>query len=85
MVLHVILFMKEETKVTPKYQTTIPKEIREFLGIKPGGSVRWHLVKGVVVVDVHKKITNPVRFLTSQTKLDVDAVKLVRETREEFG
>lgn len=75
----------EETKVTPKYQTTIPKEIREYLGIKPGGAVRWHLVKGMVVVDVHKKIKNPVKFLTSQTKLDLDAVKLVREVREEFG
>lgn len=75
----------EETKVTPKYQTTIPKEIREYLGIKPGGAVRWHLVKGMVVVDVHKKIKNPAKFLTSQTKLDLDAVKLVREVREEFG
>ncbi len=47
--------MKEETKVTQKYQTTIPKEMRKYLGIKPGGVVRWHLVKGIVVVDVHKK------------------------------
>lgn len=77
--------MKEETKVTPKYQTTIPKEVRKYLGIKAGEAVRWHLVKGMVVVDVHKKINAPVKFLTSQTKLDVDAVKLVREAREEFG
>ncbi len=77
--------MKKETKVTPKYQTTIPREVRRYLGIKPGGAVRWHLVKGMVVVDVHKKISAPVKFLTSQTKLDVDAVKLVKDVREEFG
>jgi len=77
--------VKEETKVTSKYQTTIPKEVRKYLDIKPGGVVRWHVVKGMVVVDVHKKINKPVKFLTSQTKLDVDAVKLVRQTREEFG
>ncbi len=77
--------MKEETKVTQKYQTTIPKDVRKYLGIKPRGVVRWHLVKGIVVVDVHKKISAPVKFLTSQTKLDVDAVKLLKEVREEFG
>ena len=32
-----------------------------------------------------KKITNPVKFLTSQVKqIDIDAVKLVREARDEF-
>jgi AbrB family looped-hinge helix DNA binding protein len=77
--------MKDETKVTRKYQTTIPKDVRKYLDIKPGGEVRWHVIKGIVVVDVHKKIRNPVKFLTSQTKLDVDAVKLVREVRQEFG
>lgn len=77
--------MKEETEVTQKYQTTIPKDVRKYLGIKPGESVRWHVVKGMVVVDVHKKIRNPVKFLTSQTKMDIDAVKLVRDARQEFG
>lgn len=75
----------EETKVTRKHQTTIPKNIRRRLGVGPGESVRWHLVKGMVVVDVHRKVKEPVKFLTSQIKLDVDAVRLVRETREAFG
>jgi len=38
----------------------------------------------MVVVDVHKKVPNPVKFLASQAKLDLDAVKLVKETRQEF-
>ncbi len=76
---------KEETKVTQKYQTTIPKAIRSFLNIKPGKEVRWHVVKRMVVVDTHKKILNPVKFLTSQTALNIDAVKIVKESREEFG
>lgn len=76
---------KEETKVTQKYQTTIPKEVRRYIDIKPGGEVRWHVVKGMVIVDTHKKIKDPVRFLTSQIKIDVDAVKLAKESREEFG
>ena len=75
----------EETKITSKYQTTIPKEIRKYLDIKSGKKVRWHVVRGMVVVDAHKKMANPVKFLTSQITLDVDAVKLVKEVREELG
>ena len=77
--------MKTETKVTTKYQTTIPKEVRKLLKIKPGKEVSWHVVKGMAIVDVKRKIEKPVEFLTSQIKLDLDAVKLVREAREEFG
>ena len=41
----------------------------------------------MVVVDTHKKIADPVRFLTSQIKtaMNVNAVKLVNESREDFG
>ncbi|MFX1519004.1 MAG: AbrB/MazE/SpoVT family DNA-binding domain-containing protein [Promethearchaeota archaeon] len=73
-----------ETKVTKKYQTTIPEKVREFLGIKPGEKVEWHIVRGMVIVDAAKKIKNPVSFLTSQTTLDLDAVELVKEAREDF-
>lgn len=75
---------REETRVTTKYQTTIPKEIRKYLNIKPGKKVEWYIVKGMVIVETPRKIKNPVKFLTSQIKLDIDAVKLVREAREDF-
>lgn len=72
-----------ETKITTKYQTTIPNEIRGLLGVKPGDSVDWHTLKGMVIVDVKKIVKDPVKFLTSQIKCNIDAVKLVRSTREE--
>jgi len=72
------------TKVTEKYQTTIPKHIRQVLKVKPGETVEWYIIQGMVVLRKPVKLEKPVEFLTSQTKLDVDAVKLVRETREEF-
>ncbi len=75
----------EETKVTQKHQTSIPKRVRKYLNVKPGQTVRWHVVKGMVVVDVHRKVQEPVKFLTSQIHLDLDAVKLVKETRAAFG
>ena len=77
--------MVRETKVTSKYQTSIPKEVRKFLDIKPGKEVEWNIVRGMVIVDTKRKMENPVRFLTSQVKLNIDAVRLVRESREEFG
>ncbi len=74
-----------ETKITSKFQTTIPKKVRKFLGVKPGKEVEWYIVKGMVVVDTSQKVENPVAFLTSQIKLNLDAVKLVRETRKDFS
>jgi hypothetical protein len=35
-------------------------------------------------MDKHEKIKDPVKFLTSQINLDLDAVKLVKESREDF-
>ncbi len=74
----------EETKITSKFQTTIPRKIREFLDVNPGKEVEWCIIKGMVVVDVTRKIKHPVKFLTSQIKLDIDAVKLAKEAREDF-
>jgi AbrB family looped-hinge helix DNA binding protein len=73
-----------KTKVTSKYQTTIPEDIRKELGIKAGGKVEWYMVRGFAIVDVPTKIKKPVDFLTSQTKLNIDAVKIVKESREDF-
>ena len=73
------------TKVTEKFQTTIPKRIRDVLKLKPGENVEWYIIQGMVVLRKPVKLEKPVEFLASQTRLSVDAVKLVRETREEFG
>jgi len=74
----------EKTSITQKYQTTIPKSIRELLDVKVGGDVEWHVVRSMVVLHKKETMKDPVKFLTSQIKLDIDAVKLVRESREEF-
>lgn len=75
----------EKTKVTKKYQTTIPRRIRSRLGVKSGGEVFWHTVREFVVVDTHKKVKNPVEFLTSQVKLSLNAVKMINEARSEIS
>ena len=74
----------EKTSVTQKFQTTITKNIRKSLGVNAGEDVEWHVVRGMVIVHKKEEIKDPVKFLTSQIKLNLDAVKLVRETRDEF-
>lgn len=39
------------TRVSEKGQTTIPKEIRDRLGIKPGDQVQWLEADGEVTVE----------------------------------
>ena len=73
-----------ETKITEKFQTTIPKKIRNFLQIKPGKEVEWHIARGLVIIDARQKMKNPVQFLRGQIKMDKDAVELVNEAREEM-
>lgn len=75
----------KETKVTTKYQTTIPEDVRKFLDIQPGKGVEWNIVKSIVIVDTSRKVKNPVKFLTSQIRLNIDAVRLVKESREDFA
>ena len=38
------------SKLTAKGQTTIPKEIRDFLGIQPGDRVIFHVQDGDVLI-----------------------------------
>jgi len=73
------------TKITEKYQTTIPAEIRKALGIKPGQEVEWYAMRGRAMLEAPRKIPKPTKFLTGQIKLGVDAVELVRKAREELG
>ncbi len=73
-----------ETKITSKNQTSIPVEIRDKLGVRAGDTVEWNVIKTMVIVNTKKKMKDPVKFLTSQIKLNLDAVKLVKEAREEF-
>ena len=73
-----------ETKITSKFQTTIPRKVRQLLGIKAGKEIDWHVIKGMIVVEKDRKVKNPTKFLTSQIKIDIDAVKLIREVRGEM-
>ena len=42
--------MPLSAKVTSKGQTTIPKEVREALGLKPGDLILWEVAEGNALV-----------------------------------
>ncbi len=34
------------SRLTPRYQTTLPQRVREFLGVKPGDVVKYEIADG---------------------------------------
>ena len=38
------------SKITAKAQTTVPKEVREALGVKPGDTLVYRIIKGKVTL-----------------------------------
>jgi len=72
-------------KVTRKFQVTIPKEIREALGIRVGDLLRVKVVGGRIILEPLVRRRDAVEDLLSvfSEPLDVDAVKLVEESWDE--
>ena len=48
--------MASISKVTVKYQSTIPREVREFLGVRQGDAVEYRIEGGEVKL---KRVTTP--------------------------
>jgi len=48
--------MRAISKVTVKYQATIPREVREFLGVRQGDAVEYRIEGGEVKV---ARVTTP--------------------------
>lgn len=47
--------LEASSSVTSKGQTTIPKSVRDALGIKDGTPLRWRLKDGVLIVTAKTK------------------------------
>ncbi|QXJ35413.1 AbrB/MazE/SpoVT family DNA-binding domain-containing protein [Saccharolobus shibatae] len=76
-----------ETVVTRKYQITIPKEIREALGIKVGDRLIVRVEDGKIIIEPVKASDALKRLATIADKYlggpkRIDAVKLVEESLE---
>ncbi len=73
-------------KVTRKYQVTLPKEIREKLGIRIGDFLRVRVDSGRIILEpLVPRRNNPVEDMLNliAKPVNVDAVKLVEESWNE--
>lgn len=68
------------TKLTSKNQTTIPEQIREFLGIKPGENLEWIIEGDKVILRAKKRYENPLEIIRA---LQIDTEKDVKTLRKE--
>lgn len=68
------------TKLTSKNQTTIPEEIRKFLGITPGEKVEWVIEGDKVILRAKKRYEDPLEVIKT---LQIDTEKDVKTLRKE--
>jgi len=74
--------LKEEVKVTRKYQVTIPESVRSKLGVRIGDKLIVKCEGNRIVMESPKHFSNPSDVLWNifGKPLDIDAVKLVEES-----
>lgn len=72
---------KNRSRLTSKYQATVPEDVRKALNVKAGSQLFWHVVKAMVIVDTHKRVEHPVDYISGILHAKFDAVKEVKEAR----
>ena len=73
--------MVYQTKVTDKYQITIPKKLREVYGVKRGSKVSLIPRETGIELLAAKKIENISEKLYGSIKFKGDAVKRIHDIR----
>lgn len=71
-----------QSTITSKYQTTIPKDVREKLGIEVHDALEWKIEKGMaVVIPVHKNFLqyrNAVKTGAGDIRSDIERARELR-------
>jgi AbrB family looped-hinge helix DNA binding protein len=76
---------KQRTRVSEKGQTTIPKEIRESLGIEPGDVVEWSRADGEVKLEPESTPTSKGAFLPDDEEVPEDKrEEIARELNDQL-
>ena len=65
-----------DSKITSKNQTTVPKQIREKLGVGPSDVLHWEVVDGAARVSVAER-----RFLARKGSIKVGPGSVVDDVR----
>jgi len=75
--------VEEKSKVMVKWQTVIPKKVREAANLRVGDMIKWRYELGRIIVIPPSKIQNPSESLYGLIPSDEDAVKAVKKIRDE--
>lgn len=74
-----------QSKVTDKYQITIPKELREVYGVRSGEKVSLIPRETGIELVASKKIENIAEKLYGSIRFKSDAVKGIHDIRGKFA
>ena len=72
-------------KLSSKHQITIPKDVREALGLEAGDRLYIAREGGKLVLRPLPKVRNPTEKLYGSVKSEKDAVEAIREFRKAGG
>jgi AbrB family looped-hinge helix DNA binding protein len=76
-----VVRMVYKSKVTSKFQITIPKELREAYGIKAGSTVAFIPKEDGIEIKVPKKVENIAEKLYGISRMKEDAVEATHRVR----
>jgi AbrB family looped-hinge helix DNA binding protein len=79
-----VVRMVYKSKVTEKFQITIPEVLREAYNLKAGTTVSFMPKKDGIEVKFPKKIENIAEKLYGAAKFEGDAVEAVHKIRSEM-
>lgn len=76
----------KETTVTRKYQITIPRDIRNYLGIKIGDRYPVTMKDHRIIIETKPHVQKPSDYLWNISKnyTKTDVVHLVKESRKKM-
>ena len=72
-------------KVSSKYQITLPKSVREALGVKAGDKLYVTYEGDKLILRIFRRIENPTNVLYGSVKSQKDAVEAIRAFRAVGG
>lgn len=73
--------MERKSKVMAKWQTVIPKKVREAANLKVGDTLSWRYESGTITVTPPRRVSKPSERLYGLIPSSEDAVQEIKKLR----
>jgi len=74
--------VEEKSKVMAKWQTVIPKKVRDAANIEVGDVLRWRYESGDIIVRAPRRVSKPSEKLYGLIPSSEDAVEEIEKVRD---